>query len=168
MHDGAASERLYGCDLEHGFIDLGYELFADRNTLKTHFFTADILSSNSPLTKMEGKFDFIHIGSFLHLFTLSSQTLACTRMAKLLKPQPGSTVFGRQMGNVEALSVEIQGKTLWQHDPRSFEEMWKKVGDETGTQWKVVAELDEGEGMDETHWSSKGCRRLKFEVTRLA
>ena len=169
VYDGAPSDRLYGCDLEYGFIDLGYELFADRDTLRTHFFTANILEENGSLNNKEGKFDFIYIGSFLHLFSREDQTAACKRIAKLLKPHSSSKVFGRQLGNVKAREVcwDGEGGMMWQQDPQSFEEMWQTVGEDTGTRWKVIAELDEGEAMDKLHWSGSGCRRLKFEVTRL-
>ncbi|KAL9591365.1 MAG: hypothetical protein Q9179_007798 [Wetmoreana sp. 5 TL-2023] len=43
--DGAASENLYGLDIEPHFIDLGYELFRDRRTLKSRFTIADLLTS---------------------------------------------------------------------------------------------------------------------------
>ena len=170
VSDGAVAENLHACDLEYGFIDLGYELFADRDTLKSHFFAADIFDENGRLSESEGMFDFIHVGSFLHLFTQEDQIRACKRIVKLLKPQDGSTVFGRQVGNVKATAIPnfLQGGTMWQHDPRTFEHMWQIVGEETGTRWSVRAELDSEEGMSQLHWSGEGCRRLKFEATRLS
>ena len=170
VSDGAIAENVYACDLEYGFIDLGYELFADRDTLKSHFFAADIFDESGRLSESDGMFDFVHVGSFLHLFTQENQIRACKRIIKLLKPHDGSTIFGRQMGNLNAMAIQnfLHGGTMWQHDPSTFEHMWKVVGEETGTRWNVRAELDEGEGWNQTHWTSEGCRRLKFEVTRLS
>ena len=119
---------------------------------------------------MEGRFDFIHAGSFLHLFTLEQQREACRRIARLLKLEKGATIFGRQMGNVKAgeLRNTVKGSgTMYHHDPDSFTRMWRGVGEEIGVQWEVRAELDKGEGMDESHFTGAGCRRLKFEVVRL-
>lgn len=171
VYDGAPSEKLSACDLQYGFIDLGYALFADRDSLRTHFFAADIFDENGSLGDKSGSFDFIYAGSFLHLFSQTDQIEACKRIVKLLKPHAGSTVFGRQMGNIKAMAVPNmlsgQGGTMWQHDPQSFQHMWHLVGEETGTKWQVVAEMDPEEGMNRSHWTSEGCRRLKFEVTML-
>jgi SAM-dependent methyltransferase len=41
--DGADSSRLFGSDLEPRFMEMGYELFRDRETLKSTFVAADIL-----------------------------------------------------------------------------------------------------------------------------
>ena len=167
VSDGALAENLHACDLEYGFIDLGYELFADRDSLKSHFFAADIFDDSGKLNETEGMFDFVHVGSFLHLFPHEDQIRVCKRIVKLIKPRDGCIVFGRQIGNVEATAFPnfLQGgRTMWQHDPRSFEHMWQVVGEETGTRWTVSAELDSEEGM----WTNEGCRRLKFEVTRLS
>ncbi|KAL8785845.1 MAG: hypothetical protein Q9195_008469 [Heterodermia aff. obscurata] len=170
VSDGAVAENLYACDLESGFIDLGYDLFADRDTLDSHLFAADIFEESGKLSEIEGMFDFIHVGSFLHLFTQEDQIRACKRIVKLVKPHEGSTVFGRQLGNIKASEIPnfFQGRAMVLHDPRTFEHMWQVVGEETGTKWNVRVELDSEEGMNERHWSSEGTRRLKFEVTRLS
>ena len=171
VSDGAAAENLHACDLEYGFIDLGYELFADRDTLKSHFFAADIFGESGKLSEIKEMFDFIHVGSFLHLFSQDDQIRACKRIIKLMKPREGSTLFGRQLGNLKATEAPTlfgSGGTLYLHEPHSFEHMWQVVGDETGTRWNVHAELDSDEGMNQLHWAGEGCRRLKFEVTRLS
>lgn len=170
VYDGAHADQLHACDLEYGFIDLGYELFADRDTLQAHFFAANLFDDNGRLEELEGEFDFIHIGSFLHLFSQEDQLRACKRIVKLARPQKGSTIFGRQLGNVNGLEVPnmLQEGTMWQHDPQTFKHMWQVVGEQTGTNWNVRVELDSEEGMNQQHWTSEGCRRLKFEVTRLS
>ena len=170
MYDGVPSDRLSGCDLESSFLELGYELFADKGTLKTQFLAANIFDENGRLSEMEGQFDFIHVGSFLHLFNLEDQHRACKQIVRLMKSMEGNTVFGRQMGNVKGREVpnKLDGKTLWQHDEVTFKDMWREVGEATGTRWEVRVLLDEGEGMSQGHWTSEGCRRLKFEAVRLS
>ena len=167
VHDGAPPDNLFACDLECRFIELGYQLFADRDSLRAHFFTANVLEENGALKNMEGNFDFIHLGSLLHLFTLEDQSRACEQIAKLLKPQSGSTVCGRQIGNVEASSVVngVSGGTLWQHDPRSFEHMWQVIGEKTGTEFEVTIELEEHEAINGLNWEGLW---LNFEVTRIS
>jgi hypothetical protein len=92
--------------------------------------------------------DIIHIASFLHLFDLKLQTQACVSIVELLKPVAGSLVVGRQVGSVvpgerERLHTR---KTMYRHNEASFKEMWKAVGEKTGTKWRVEVELSEREG----------------------
>ncbi|KAI4240955.1 MAG: hypothetical protein L6R40_004835 [Gallowayella cf. fulva] len=42
VFDGVPSENLYGLDIESGFSDLSYDLFRDRDTLKSRFVVEDM------------------------------------------------------------------------------------------------------------------------------
>ena len=87
------------------------------------------------------------------------------RIVKILRPQKGNGVFGRQVGKVKAKAVEKERDSrIWRHDAESFRRMWEVVGEETGTRWETWAELDVAEGMGERHWSGEEIRRLRFEV----
>ncbi|KAK7747066.1 hypothetical protein SLS62_009222 [Diatrype stigma] len=44
--DGVDSRRLYGVDLEPGFVQAGYELFRDRKKLRATFVIGDLLKSD--------------------------------------------------------------------------------------------------------------------------
>lgn len=55
VHDGAPSENLWGAELKGGFLELGYELFLDRETLKAHFIEADVFDAEGLLKQLEGK-----------------------------------------------------------------------------------------------------------------
>ncbi|KAM3079408.1 hypothetical protein ACMFMG_005840 [Clarireedia jacksonii] len=102
VHDGAPSEKLHGCDLRSEFFDLGYDLFKDKDTLKTTFFSADIFDEeNENMKKVEGDIDFVYAGSFLHLFGWDEQVKICKRLARILKKE-GSVVMGRQVGELTA------------------------------------------------------------------
>ena len=59
MYNGAPSETLTGTELERDFIDLGYELYKDRDSLKTTFVSGDFFNLDSTSLK-PGSFDIIH------------------------------------------------------------------------------------------------------------
>lgn len=50
--DGADSSRLFGADLEPRFMEMGYELFRDRDTLKSLFITGDILQDDKDMNEI--------------------------------------------------------------------------------------------------------------------
>ena len=146
VFDGAPSESTYGSDLEKNFMDIGYDLFLDKSTLKTTFIPADIFDEESNLKQIEGEIDIIHAASFLHLFDEEGQYAACKRIVKILKNKPGSLLIGRQIGNEESgvyMGSLDSSKKRYRHNPDSFHEMWKKVGEETGSKWEVEAYLEE-------------------------
>lgn len=175
VHDGAPSENLYASDLDQSFLDLSYDLFKDKDTLKSNLFQANALDEHGPMDKLEGKIDVIYAGSFLHLFSWDDQVKACKAMIKILKPRKGSIVFGRQTGNLKGQEVERRkqnfdhsgGAPLWRHDVESFTKLWDLAGATTGTKWKTWGTLDEAEETGSGHWAEKGIRQLKFEVERV-
>jgi hypothetical protein len=147
VFDGAPPENLYGSDLRMGFIDLGYDLFRDKDRLKSKFIAADVFDPDSELKQLDGQIDVVHAGSFFHLFNLEDQERVAKRIVKLLRPQPGSLVLGRQLGNTtpgEYPRRDGEG-SRYRHDEASWEEMWNVVGRETGTKWKVEAQLARNE-----------------------
>lgn len=97
VYDGAPSENITGSDLDAGFIDLGYDLFRDKNKLKSTFKTGDFFAPEKAGLE-DGSFDFVHASSFFHLFNLDEQADAIARCLCLLKRKPGSALFGRQVG----------------------------------------------------------------------
>ena len=72
-------------------------------------FAADVFVPTGPMAEIEGKIDFIYTGSFLHLFDWARQVTVCKRIVSLLRPRPGSCVFGRQVGNVAAKEAQREG-----------------------------------------------------------
>ncbi|RYC63478.1 hypothetical protein CHU98_g2757, partial [Xylaria longipes] len=126
--DGVDSSRLYGTDVEPRFLDIGYDLFRDRDKFKGRFVVGDILrqqdqnqnqnqnqnqsqnqsqnrgeedeeDDNDALSALDAKMTFIHATSFFHLFTWDDQVRAATRMVRLLHPgRPDVMLFGRQVG----------------------------------------------------------------------
>jgi SAM-dependent methyltransferase len=177
VFDGAPSENTVGSDLRKDFMEIGYNLFLDKSTLKTRFIGADIFDTESELTQLAGKVDIIHTAFFFHLFNLEGQTQAVRRVLTLFKDKVGCLLVGRQLGNKDAglrHSFSSEEKRF-RHNPESFAQMWKKVGDETGTEWKVDASLNEEdlwakaqkEGLD-ARAIPPGSRVLNFTVRRVA
>ncbi len=177
IHDGAPADSLYACDLKPEFLDLGYELFADRESCKAHFFAADVLRDDegykSGLAKLAGEFDFVHAASFFHIFSWDDQVQIGKRVVQLLRPRKGSTVFGRQTGNVrgggggeDSTHKDPDKAPIWRHDVDSLKRLWEIVGQLTGSKWEVWAKLYETTHTAR-HWSGEGVRMLRFEVTRI-
>ena len=174
-HDGVPSENLYGCDLERCFLDISYDLYRDKDTIKAHLFTADVLAEQSALDTLEGNIDVIYLGSFLHVFGWDDQLKICKRVIRTLRPRKGSTVFGRQAACVRAKEVVMGGMAVddktgsrwWWHDVESFTKLWDLAGEQTATKWVTWAGLDTDEGMGTNSWNDEGMRQLKFEVQRV-
>jgi SAM-dependent methyltransferase len=170
VHDGAPSENLWGAELKGDFLELGYELFLDRETLKAHFLEADIFDTEGPLKQLEGKMDLMQVGLFLHLFDLEGQTKACERIVALMKPEKGALIVGQQIGSLKPGPMEVgSGSKMYKHNVETFENMWREVGEKTGSKWKVSANTDGGLGINQEKrkWDDPETRRLVFEIERI-
>jgi SAM-dependent methyltransferase len=170
---GVPSTHLYGADLHHEFIDLGYDLLRDRSSLNAHFLTGDIFSPTvwaSSFAPLEGTLHIIHTASFFHLFLLPQQLSLAKLLVRLLKPEPGVMVVGRQSGNERAGEYPGRAdpsKTCWRHNEASWKEMWKRVGSETGSEWAVKVWVEDVQGWDLGTREGPGWRRLTFGVKRV-
>jgi SAM-dependent methyltransferase len=170
VHDGAPSGNLWGAELQAEFIELGFDLFNDRDSLVAHFLTADIFDSESPLKQLTNSIDVIHVGLFLHLFDWDGQKKACETIVGLLKAEKGVLVLGQQVGSLVPGQVpRSSGSQMYKHDATTFAKLWKEVGEATGTEWEVRAALDAGLGIGQQkrRWDDPDTRRLTFEVERL-
>lgn len=182
VSDGAPSENIYGAELRKEFIDLGYDLFRDRNTLKSKFVIGDIFddSAESWFHELRGRIDIIYAASIFHLFNWEEQVSMAERVVGLLKPVKGSMVLGRQRGNLQPAEYEHrtnQGGTMFRHNEASWKRMWKQVGESTGTTWDVSVILLRGKDdlgkMQVARNGSFGNKvdagdgSLRFEVVRL-
>ncbi|KAL8788890.1 MAG: hypothetical protein Q9213_001413 [Squamulea squamosa] len=173
VFDGVPSENLYGLDIEKGFIDLSYDMFKDRATMKSHFVVEDMLladvnkdrgldahtSSNRPLVvstpgstslaSLENRMSIIVANSIFHLYNYADQLQLAKRVVQLLSPERGSLVLGRQVGSSqpgEYKAVNNQG-TRYAHDSTSFRQFWDRVAEDVGDgcKFRVEAILDEEE-----------------------
>jgi hypothetical protein len=63
-----------------------------------------------------------------------------------------------------------KGRVIWRHDRDSLRRMWEIVGSNTGTMWKVEAEvtaLDRNKDGGGSVWRDDGTGILRFHVERL-
>ncbi|KAL6708531.1 hypothetical protein ACN47E_002512 [Coniothyrium glycines] len=172
VNDGAVSENTYASDVTKNFWDpYGYDLFCDRDTLKTRFVQADIFDEGSELKALDGKIDIVNAASFFHLFDWDGQVKAAKRVVDLLKPSSGSLILGRQGGKPEAGSFAhvMKDLTAWWHNPESWARMWKQVGEETDTEWEVQSVLGEEDLTKrmKTNLVPAGTGFMTFTVRRL-
>ena len=162
---GAPANNIYGCDLEPDFIELGYKLFKDQDTLQTKFLIADILDPTSELTSLKGQLDMVYAGSFFHLWGFEKQVEVSKAVAALLRPERGSMILGRQVGAVDAVEKTSVTGTMYRHNVESFKAMWKRIGDDLGITFTVKAKLKELSG-NHSHFHSDDTRRIWFVVRR--
>ncbi|KAF9888755.1 hypothetical protein FE257_008330 [Aspergillus nanangensis] len=142
-YDGVDPARIYGTDLHQEFLDLGCDLFNDRENFGPEsLIAADLLDPNDEgAKKLDGKVTFIHVANFLHLFDWDQQVLAATRMIKFLKPEVrDAVILGAQLGSSKpGTFTAVTGNTRFLHDLETFQSLWDEAGRETGTKWKVSA-----------------------------
>ncbi|KAH0350239.1 hypothetical protein KCU81_g2702, partial [Aureobasidium melanogenum] len=169
--DEVSDEALIGSDLHQGFLDLGYDLFKDKDRLRAKFIAADVFEAQSELTPLEGNIDIIHASSFFHLFGWEGQKQIARRVVQLLKPKKDSLLVGRQVGNIRAHEEESSASgsgNMFLQNIESWKQMWKEIGEETGTQWKVEATLEEWPlAHNIKSWHREGTKRIFFSVRRL-
>ena len=157
IHDGAPSNNLYASDLFPEYEKLAHDFFRDEDRLPGgHFFAEDILADNDsfsygPLmtTLGPGQTDIIAISMFLHVFNYANQLKAATRILRLLSHKPGSLVVGSQAGAETAGEIDLkppfaanredEKRTVYRHNPQTFEHLWQQAGRAAGVPLKVSA-----------------------------
>jgi SAM-dependent methyltransferase len=181
IQDEAPAENLHGSDLRHEFVDLGYELFRDKEGEggKINWHLANVFDDEDVAWKqLAGKISIIYTGSFFHLFDRDEQLAAAKRVVSLLKPEAGVLLLGRQVGNEEPGDFDASGyigeKKRYRHNPQSWKELWDEVGEATGTKWKVDASFEDKElhvGGPEKELTDlrreRNMKRLKFVIRRI-
>lgn len=159
------------------FLELGYELFQNKGSLKVHFLEGDVFENDAEaeggkeLEKFDGKIDMIDAASFLHLFTWEDQVWVGDTDGPL--DDKDSLVFGRQVGTANPgvhVGWSDQTRTRHKHDLNSFQKLWDAIGKKTGKKWKATSELLNvkvwyREEHDEP--STMNFRVMQFEVHRL-
>lgn len=141
--DGVDPARLYGTDLYPEYLDLGFELFNDRERFgDDSFVAANLLDPNDQGSKkIDGKVTVIHAGNFFHLFDWDEQVVAATRMIGFLKPGvTDAVIIGGFIGSLKpGTFTSPNGRTRFLHDPETLQQLWDEAGRTTRTEWKVSA-----------------------------
>ncbi|KAI8622876.1 hypothetical protein F5Y19DRAFT_483684 [Xylariaceae sp. FL1651] len=173
----ANSPNLIGADFEGRFLELGYELFADKNHSKMTFVSGNVFAEDF-LEQYRGKIDIIYLASFLHLFNEVQQNAVIRQLNRLLRPQKGSVVFGRHLGAVEGghFKMESIGWDLYRHDPKTISELFQTNGLPDGDapkdiQWEVTSSLSRYESAnwddDRRGWQGDETKQMMFTAVRL-
>ncbi|MHA2091924.1 MAG: methyltransferase domain-containing protein [Candidatus Kariarchaeaceae archaeon] len=126
--DGADPAKLVGVDLQATFIELGYQLFNDRQSLTAQFFDGDILDTefldptlkSGTFSEFLDRFDLIHAGSLLHLLSKEENELLFSKIGHLLKP--GGIFAGRAVGKSQPENIEHPGGFRHLYSPASLQQ----------------------------------------------
>ncbi|KAI1733551.1 hypothetical protein F4680DRAFT_441215 [Xylaria scruposa] len=145
--EGVDSARLYGTDLHAEFIELGYQQFRDRETLKATFVAGDMLipeadyASSEMAQAFNGKISIAHAANFFHLFSWESQLVICERIVRFFRggfsTESPALLFGVQVGSLKPGEIRVGSFNVFLHDEKTFQSLWDEVGKKTGTAWKV-------------------------------
>ena len=177
--DGAPSTNICGLDIEPRLIDIGYELFLDRNSLQSKFTIEDVYNPNANWDSLTGKFDIINASAFFHLFPRPKQLEASCTLVCLGRSRKGTLIVGRTVGSLAPSEYPsfIEGESGFRHDLSTLQQLWDEVGEITGTRWEAEGSLDSvdlhGIGgsakNDKTKpdWAESNMRRLLFTIKRL-
>ncbi|KAL8806414.1 MAG: hypothetical protein Q9182_001329 [Xanthomendoza sp. 2 TL-2023] len=159
IFDGAPANRLFASDLFPEYKQLAYDLWRDEDKIPPgHFYTDDILADNDLFTSGPlmtqlgpGQVDIVSITMFLHLFNYENQLRAATRILRLLSQKPGSIIIGSQAGSIDFGEQTLKPpfhrsddggrRTVFRHNPESFERLWQEAGRLTGVPLRVSAVL---------------------------
>ncbi|KAM4055329.1 methyltransferase [Hirsutella rhossiliensis] len=146
--DGAPAANLMGTDIEQRFMDLGYELFKDRGMFVARFFAGDLLElEGHSLDEVDGKVSIIHAAGLFHLFEWDDQVKLGIRLVEFFKPDvKNPMLIGRQIGDFHPLDPAThaeQGLGWYRHNIETWQQLWDRIGEETGTKWKATGSLPE-------------------------
>ena len=173
MADGAPSKQLTGVELRDEFIELGFDLFKDRDTYEGQLIAGDIFDK-AAMSALDGQADVVHAASFLHLFGWTGQVNAAIHLLRFLKNKPGVMVLGRQAGS--DAPGEYPHKTnesgfTFSHNEQTFFQMWKEVEAMTSTKWTVKVSLQDpnSQAIDQklVQWKENKLMWLSFEALRV-
>ena len=145
IYDGVPLSQLRGYEINPFFIEQGYELFRDGETMREKkIFKAGDIFYDEFLNGIEPA-DYVYVGSLIHLFDAATQRDVCRRLTRLAK----RAIAGRQSGAPVAGEYSrpsgLPGSKMMMHSPESVTDMWKEV---TNGEWQVeTAALQSRENM---------------------
>ncbi|KAL4951391.1 hypothetical protein BDW69DRAFT_186459 [Aspergillus filifer] len=146
VHDGAPSENIIGLELRQAYIDLGYELYQDKQTLQFNFLVQSFFTDTPELTNLAGRIDIINSGYFMHMWDRETQLAVAKRMISLLSPEKGSLITGVHFGSRSPGKWEgAKNGVMFLHNAHTLRALWANCARETGTTWdfRCVVEEDE-------------------------
>ncbi|GJN71929.1 hypothetical protein PLICBS_006000 [Purpureocillium lilacinum] len=167
--DGVRGSQLIGTDVSARFIDIGYKLFRDRDSLGASFIVGDMLDpDDGRLDDLRGRVTIIYAGSFFHLFNWTQQLYIGKRLVGFLKPGTrNALIYGRHVGTTKPEAMSMGPNSPYLHDRNSFQRLWDEVGMLTRTKWKVVLEAS-GEGPRVLPSFGKNAQPVNFIVYQIS
>ena len=95
------------------------------------------LRSLTSLNPLHGRVFAIHASSFFHMFGEEKQLHVARALAGLLSPEPGSVIFGMQVGLPEkgfdpSAAHWHRDHRMWCHSPESWTQLWDGLVFENG------------------------------------
>ena len=166
--DGADFSNLSGFEMEQYLIRAGYDLFQDRRTPK-RFFSENIMSGSFASERLNNSYNIVFANMFFHLFDKTEQFALAKRVVTLLRGEPGSMVFGQQIGHMEPGLYSVgreNGEKGYAHNTRSLQQMWDLVGSETKSNWHVQGILEVHEDITAIT-QDEHARCLRFWIRRI-
>jgi len=127
------------------------------------------LCNLTSLNPLHGRVFAIHASSFFHLFGEEKQLYVARTLAGLLSPEPGSVIFGMQVGSPDKglIPSPIPGELyMFCHSPESWTELWDGLVFEKGVV-KVQADLVQMGREEPDVPQTSMFRVLVWTVTRL-
>lgn len=148
-YDGAPTEKMYGCDIESRFFDIGYDFYRDRKTFHAMFFKADVeqLDQCGEMQKLKGDLDIIYCAKILHLFNREEQKQRIKDLLRYIRPQVGSMFVVSQNGYMGSPtfdrppSMGRPGGKIWMADADGWTDLWREVEQDTGSKWETKCRL---------------------------
>jgi hypothetical protein len=84
------------------------------------------LASLSSLVSLKGQVSVLYAAHFFHLFSEQRCTEIAGRLALLLSHEPGSIIFGINVGSPEAAIVTSPSGNMFCHSAATWKAMWRK------------------------------------------
>lgn len=173
--DGAPPSGMHAMDVVD-FWPIGLEMFRDADRFsQVDFVRADLIDAGPPpeFLALQGKMDVVLITHVLHQWPWHRQVEGCVRLASLTRGV-GSLIVGFQVGSIEPgekVDRRYTTQESFAHDIISFEKMWTEVGEKSGTEWTVEAQLVSWEEWEwKPEWVAylgEDKRGLQFAVRRV-
>ena len=173
--DGVAGSQLFAADVNSLFIDLGYALFRDRDSLEASFIVGDVIDpGDDRIYSLKGQVTMVHADSFFHLFDWTQQLFIGIRIVAFLKTGTvNALIVGRQAGLPDSAEAGDQpsatGSSIYVHNKKSFQKLWNEIGSITNTRWVVELEPD-GTGSDRLPGTVDGDNKtvpVKFTIVQI-
>ncbi|KOC16897.1 hypothetical protein AFLA70_228g001690 [Aspergillus flavus AF70] len=146
VYDGAPPENLIGLDIYQEYIDLGFELFHDRDRLSsTTFIARDFFDYHLNLMQWANRHKIVNSGYFMHLWNWDGQVKVAKRILESMCLQKDDIITGVHFGSAETGTWKedpISKDPMYRHNSKTFSRLWEQVGRETKTRWAVWSTME--------------------------